>query len=131
MSDRILVVDDEELMQDLLREMLTKSGFEVAVAGDAEAGLEQLRRESFAVVLLDVRLPDLDGLALVEGLRSEPATRDLPVIALTAQAMAGDRERCLEAGANEYLSKPISLKRLVKVIETQLNRNPTGKGGVG
>ncbi len=125
MSDRILVVDDEELMQDLLREMLTKSGFEVAVAGDAEAGLEQLRRESFAVVLLDVRLPGMSGMAaLPRILDQDPG---MPVILITAQGSREMAVRAIRAGAYDFFEKPFKRDELLIVVRRAMERRALGR----
>jgi CheY-like chemotaxis protein len=114
---KLLIVEDNEINLDMIVRRLRKK-FDLIVARSAVEALEKARTESPAVVLMDLGLPDIDGLEATRRLRADPATKTLPVIALTAQAMAGDRERILAAGCDDYEAKPIEdLPRLVAKIE--------------
>lgn len=129
---KLLIVEDNEINLDMIVRRLRKK-FDLIVARSAIEALEKARTESPAVVLMDLGLPDIDGLEATRRLRADPATKTLPVIALTAQAMAGDRERILAAGCDDYEAKPIEdLPRLVAKIEALAARNaanaPTSTG---
>jgi len=113
----VLVVDDHELNLKLAREILTAHGYEVVAASSGEEGITLARQRRPALILLDMQLPDIDGLEVLRRLRSVPETKDLPVVALTAQAMAGDRDRFLAAGCNGYIQKPISLRTFSQQVE--------------
>jgi two-component system cell cycle response regulator DivK len=114
---KLLIVEDNEINLDMIVRRLRKK-FDLIVARSAVEALEMARTQSPAVVLMDLGLPDIDGLEATRRLRADPATKTLPVIALTAQAMAGDRERILAAGCDDYEAKPIEdLPRLVAKIE--------------
>ncbi len=126
MKSRILVVDDHELNLKLAREILTARGYEVAVAACGEDAVKVARDRPFELVLLDMQLPDIDGLEVLARLRSQPETKDVPIVALTAQAMAGDRERFLAAGCNGYIQKPISLRTFSQEVEQYLARSGAG-----
>ena len=120
MSDRILVVDDEELMQDLLRQMLTRRGFEVEVVADAETALERVRAEEFAVVLLDIRLPGMSGMEALPKILDIDAR--VPVIMVTAH---GSRQRAIEAigaGAYDFFEKPFGQDELLIVVKRAMER---------
>ncbi len=120
MTRSILVVDDNELNLKLAREVLTALGYEVRVAVRGEQAVEVARTQRVALVLLDMQLPDIDGLEVLKRLRSLPETRDLPVVAMTALAMAGDRERFLTAGCDGYIQKPISLRTFPSEVKRYL-----------
>jgi CheY-like chemotaxis protein len=120
---KLLLVEDNEINLDMIVRRLKKK-FELAVARSGLEALEKAKAEAPAVILMDVGLPDIDGLEATRRLKADPATRAIPVIALTAQAMAGDRERTLAAGCDDYESKPIEdLPRLVAKIEALAARN--------
>jgi CheY-like chemotaxis protein len=119
---RILLVEDNEMNRDMLSRRLVKRGYEVVVAVDGQEGVEKARSEAPALVLMDMSLPVLDGWEATRALRAEPATRAIPIIALTAHAMAGDREKALAAGCDDFDTKPIELERLLGKIETLLAR---------
>ena len=114
---RILLVDDDELELELLADRFKSLGFETHTVSDGSAALELLRTQSFPVVITDWQMPRMDGMEATRKLRSEPNFRYTPIIALSALAMPSDRERCLEAGMDEYISKPVNLKALVKIIQ--------------
>lgn len=113
---KILLVEDNELNRDMLSRRLTRRGFEVLLAVDGLEGLEKARAETPDLILMDMSLPRLDGWQATRQLKDDPATASIPVIALTAHAMRGDREKALEAGCDEYDTKPIDLPRLLEKI---------------
>jgi CheY-like chemotaxis protein len=119
---KILLVEDNEMNRDMLSRRLVKRGYEVVVAVDGQEGVEKARSEAPALVLMDMSLPVLDGWEATRALRAEPATRAIPIIALTAHAMAGDREKALAAGCDDFDTKPIELERLLGKIEALLAR---------
>jgi CheY-like chemotaxis protein len=121
---KLLVVEDNDINLDMIVRRLKKK-FDLAVARSGLEAVEKARTEHPAVILMDVGLPDIDGLEATRRLKADPATRAIPVIALTAQAMTGDRERTLAAGCDDYESKPIEdLPRLIAKIEALAARNP-------
>ena len=120
MTVRILLVEDNEMNRDMLSRRLERRGYEVAIAVDGRQGVAMATVGGYDLVLMDMSLPEIDGWEATRQLRAAADTRTLPIIALTAHAMAGDRERALEAGANDYDTKPIDLARLLEKIETQL-----------
>ena len=117
---KILLVEDNEMNRDMLSRRLQKRGYEVVIAEDGEQGVRLAQSETPALVLMDMSLPVLDGWEATRQLKADPATRSIPVIALTAHAMAGDRERALEAGADDFDTKPVELTRLLEKIEALL-----------
>ncbi len=119
-SRYLLLVDDNPGNQQVLADFLRARGFEVEQATSAEEGLAAARTRRPALVLMDVQMPAIDGLEATRQLRADPALRSLPVVALTSLAMKGDRERCLAAGMDEYLSKPVKLTELLTTIERLL-----------
>src|ERR1700693_1768167 len=104
---RVLLVEDNEMNRDMLSRPLTRSGFEVTVAADGQEGIETALRELPDIILMDMSLPVLDGWAATRILKAEGAARSIPVIALTAHAMAGGRAKALECGGDDYSTKPI------------------------
>lgn len=114
---KILLVEDHEELWDFLSRRLTRRGFEVVLAHDGQSGLEAARREQPDVMLLDMNLPVMDGWTVARTLREDPATARLPIIALTAHAMSGDRDRMLEAGCNDYHPKPVDFPALLQQID--------------
>src|SRR5947209_360438 len=115
---KILVVEDNEVNQRILLRRLPKRGHEVVVASDGAEGVAMARAESPDLILMDMSLPVLDGWEATQQLKHAPETRGIPVIALTAHAMVGDRERALAAGCDDYEVKPIEFDRLIGKIET-------------
>jgi two-component system, cell cycle response regulator DivK len=120
---RILLVEDNEMNRDMLSRRLERRGFTIEIAVDGRQGIEMATTGAFDLVLMDMSLPEIDGWEATRQLRATPATKSLPIIALTAHAMAGDREKALEAGANDYDTKPIDLARLLAKIEAVLPPN--------
>lgn len=119
---RILVVEDEIAIQELLRYSLEQSAFEVVVTDTAEQALAEIRDQLPAMVLLDLMLPGMTGVTLAKRLRSEPRTRELPIIMVTARADEADRVQGLDLGADDYVSKPFSPKELIARIRAVLRR---------
>jgi CheY-like chemotaxis protein len=110
---RILLVEDNEMNRDMLSRRLVRKGFEVDMAFDGKAGVERALAGNYDLILMDMSLPEIDGWEATRQLRAAPVTKAVPIIALTAHAMAGDREKALEAGCNDYDTKPIELDRLL------------------
>jgi PAS domain S-box-containing protein len=121
----VLLADDNEANTRLLEDYLQAHGFRVRIARDGEEALRMCREIKPAVVLMDIQMPRLNGLDAIRQLRAEAATAHLPVVALTALAMSGDRERCLEAGASDYLSKPVRMNEVLKVVRQLASLQPT------
>ena len=117
---KILLVEDNEMNRDMLSRRLARKGYEVVIAVDGQQGIEMARSETPDLILMDMSLPVVDGWEATRQLKSAPETQTIPVIALTAHAMAGDREKAVEAGCNDYDIKPIELPRLLKKIEALL-----------
>jgi CheY-like chemotaxis protein len=117
---RILVVEDNEMNRDMLSRRLTKRGHEVSIAVDGQEGVDMAGHERPDIILLDMSLPVMDGWEAARRLKANADTSGIPIIALTAHAMAGDREKCLEAGADDYDTKPLDLKRLLGKINALL-----------
>ena len=109
----------------MLTRRLQRRGYEVVVAVDGAQGLAMALSETPAIVLMDISLPVLDGWEATRRLKMAPETKSIPVIALTAHAMTGDRERCIEAGCDDFDTKPVEIARLVGKIETLLQRSKT------
>src|SRR5213592_1808227 len=125
---RLLLVEDNEENRDVLSRHLRRKGFEVLVAVDGQQGVEAARTGAPDLILMDMSLPGLDGWEATRQLKAAPQTRGIPVIALTAHAMAGDREKALEAGCDEYDTKPVEFARLLGKIQALLDRK-AGPGG--
>jgi CheY-like chemotaxis protein len=117
---KILLVEDNEMNRDMLSRRLVKRGHEVAIAVDGQEGVEKAASEGPEIILLDMSLPVMDGWEAARILKNDGATSGIPIIALTAHAMAGDREKCIEAGADDYDTKPVDFKRLLGKIEALL-----------
>lgn len=122
MGEPILVVDDNPANLQLLTYLLGASGYQTRTAATAEEALVLLQTFRPRLMLLDLHLPGMDGLTLTRKLRAAPATRDLVIVAVTAQAMRGDREAALEAGCDAFVSKPIDTRALPKLIAGYLAR---------
>ena len=119
---KVLVVEDNEMNRDMLSRRLQRRGYEVVVSVDGEEGVAKARSESPDIILMDMDLPVLDGWAATQMLKAAPETKSIPVIALTAHAMAGDREKALDAGCDDYDTKPVEFARLIQKIETLLGK---------
>jgi two-component system, cell cycle response regulator DivK len=119
---KILIVEDNEMNRDMLSRRLIRRGYEVVMAVDGEQGLAAAKTEGPDLILMDMSLPVIDGWEATRRLKAEPQTRGIPVIGLTAHAMAGDREKVIEAGCDDYDTKPVELSRLLQKIEALLAR---------
>jgi two-component system cell cycle response regulator DivK len=119
---KILIVEDNEMNRDMLSRRLVKRGYDVDIAVDGEQGLAMARSAPPALILMDMSLPGLDGWEATRQLKALPETRGVPVIAITAHAMAGDREKALAAGCDDFDTKPVDLPRLLAKIEALLGR---------
>jgi len=130
---RILLVEDNEMNRDMLSRRLQRRGYEVIIALDGQQGVQMAQSRSPDVVLMDMSLPVMDGWEATRTLKSSPETRNIPVIALTAHAMSTDRERAMEAGCDDYDTKPIELTRLIAKIESLIARftSDTADAGAG
>ncbi len=117
---RILVVEDNETNMYLIRFILEKSGYEVIEAREGVAGVELAIKEKPDLIIMDIQLPDIDGLEATKRIRASEADGDIPIIALTSFAMAGDRERALAAGCTGYIEKPINPDTFIAEIEKYL-----------
>ena len=125
---KILLVEDNEMNRDMLSRRLARNGYEVLIAIDGGEGLAKARSESPDLILMDMSLPGLDGWEATRQLKAEPGTRGIPVIALTAHAMAGDRQKALSAGCDDFDTKPVELPRLLTKIQTLLQRDRPAPG---
>jgi two-component system cell cycle response regulator DivK len=119
-GELILVVEDKEINRKLVRDVLQFKGFEVAEAETGEEGVEIARSRHPALILMDIQLPGIDGTTALRRLRADPATRDIPVFALTASAMPDERDEIEAAGFDGYETKPIGVKRLEEVVREGL-----------
>jgi CheY-like chemotaxis protein len=117
---KILIVEDNEMNRDMLSRRLQRKGFEVVMAVDGQAGVDMATAESPDLVLMDLSLPVMDGWEATRHLKANEATRNIPVIALTAHAMQGDEQKALEAGCDDYDTKPVNFSRLLEKINKYL-----------
>ncbi len=123
---KILLVEDNEMNRDMLSRRLARKGYEVAIAIDGQQGIEMARSETPDLILMDMSLPVVDGWEATRQLKSAPETQSIPVIALTAHAMAGDREKAMDAGCDDYDTKPIDLPRLLGKMTAMLEADASG-----
>ena len=114
---KVLLVEDNEMNRDMLSRRLTRRGYEIVIAVDGQQGVDLAASTQPALILMDMSLPVIDGWEATRRVKAAGATRHIPVIALTAHAMAGDREQALAAGCDDYDTKPIDLARLLPKIE--------------
>jgi len=120
---KILLVEDNEMNRDMLSRRLAKRGFDVVVALDGSSGAAAAAAEQPDLILMDISLPDMDGCEVTRLVRAQPSTASIPIIALTAHAMETDRIRALEAGCQDFDTKPVDLARLLAKIDALLSRN--------
>ena len=118
---RILLVEDNEMNRDMLSRRLARRGYDVVIAVDGEEGVEKAQSDAPDLILMDMSLPTKDGWTATREIKAAEATRGIPVIALTAHAMAGDKDRALEAGCDDYDTKPVEFDRLLGKIEALLS----------
>jgi CheY-like chemotaxis protein len=122
-EDKILIIDDDERNIFALSAVLKAKGYHCLTASEAEKGIALLQDdEQISVVLLDMMMPNIDGYEALKIIRSHEKLNRLPVVAITAQAMVGDKEKCLQAGANDYISKPVDVDKLLNILEKYINR---------
>jgi two-component system cell cycle response regulator DivK len=117
---KVLLVEDNEMNRDMLSRRLARRGFDVVMAVDGKQGVEMAKTETPDLILMDMSLPVLDGWGATRQIKAEASTRSIPLIALTAHAMAGDRDKALQAGCDDYDTKPIELARLLEKMDRLL-----------
>jgi CheY-like chemotaxis protein len=122
MPKKILVVEDNEANRILMRQILKYHGYEVLEAADGEAGLKMAREHMPDLILLDLQMPVMGGIAVIRELRKTPELSKLKVMAVTSFAMKGDREKALEAGFDEYVTKPIDTRKFVELVKNIISR---------
>ena len=122
---KVLLVEDNEMNRDMLSRRLIRRGFEVIFAVDGQQGVDLAKSEKPDIILMDMSLPVIDGWEATRRVKADVATKSVPVIGLTAHAMSGDREKAIEAGCDDYDTKPVALERLVAKMEKLLG---AGKG---
>ncbi len=125
---KILIVEDNEMNRDMLSRRLIRNGYEVVMAFDGAEGVEKAGSENPDIILMDMSLPIIDGWEATRRVKANPATSRIPVIALTAHAMSGDRDKTIAAGCDDYDTKPIELPRLLGKIEAQLQKAKESDG---
>ena len=123
---KILLVEDNEMNRDMLSRRLVRNGFEVVIAVDGQQGLAMATSESPDVILMDMSLPVMDGWEATRRVKTDPVTKSIPVIALTANALVEDRERAMAAGCDDFDTKPVELPRLLEKIRAHLNGKSDG-----
>ncbi len=119
---KILLVEDNEMNRDMLSRRLQRKGHEVVMAVDGQEAVEMAQSQTPDLILMDISLPVMDGLEATKRIKTAPETRSIPIIGLTAHAMAGDREKSLEAGCDDYDTKPIDFQRLLGKTQALLNK---------
>ena len=117
---KILLVEDDEMNRDMLSRRLIKRGYDIAIAVDGEQGVAMARSGKPDLILMDMSLPGIDGWTATRQLKGDPETSAIPIIVLTAHAMAGDRENAFEAGCDDFDTKPVELSRLLEKMEALL-----------
>lgn len=124
---KILLVEDNEMNRDMLSRRLERRGYQVVIAVDGNDGVSKAQTENPDLILMDMSLPVLDGWEATKLLKTLPVTVNIPVIALTAHAMAGDRDKALQAGCDDYDTKPIEFPRLLEKMEALLKKGTAGQ----
>jgi len=122
---KILLVEDNEMNRDMLSRRLMRKKFEVVIAIDGVEGIEMSISEAPDIILMDMSLPVLDGWQATKKIKADPQTKNIPVIAMTAHAMVGDQEKCLQAGCDDYDTKPVQFPRLLYKIKNLIGKEPT------
>ena len=121
---KILLVEDNEMNRDMLSRRLIRKKFEVVIAINGVEGVEMSISEIPDIILMDMSLPELDGWEATKKIKANQHTKDIPVIAITAHAMTGDREKCLQAGCDDYDTKPVEFPRLLEKINNLIGKKP-------
>jgi len=119
---RVLLIEDNEANRDMLSRRLARRGYQISIATDGRQGIATAQAEQPDLILMDMNLPEIDGWEATRLLKSQPTTRHIPVIALTAHAMVSDRQRALEVGCDDYDTKPVELSRLLSKIAALIER---------
>ena len=122
---KILLVEDNEMNRDMLSRRLVRKKFEVVIAVDGVEGVEMSISEAPNIIIMDMSLPELDGWEATRRIKANPQTKSIPVIAMTAHAMVGDQEKCLQAGCDDYDTKPVEFPRLLDKIKNLIDKEPT------
>ena len=121
---KIIIIDDDDRNIFALSAVLKAKGFKCISATSAQEGLQIINmQKDIGLALVDMMMPEMDGYEMMQKIRANPLHKHFPLIAVTAQAMVGDKEKCIEAGADDYISKPVDLDALVKIIQVHLNEN--------
>ena len=120
MSHRILIVDDNGKNIQLLGNLLMEAGYTVEYAFNGQLALQWLQRADFDAILLDIMMPEMDGYETIQEIRKMPQFRRLPIIAVTAKSMIGDRDKCIQAGASDYITKPVDVDQLLSLLRVWL-----------
>ncbi|MGR3318719.1 MAG: response regulator [Candidatus Anammoxibacter sp.] len=120
-GETILVVEDNEKNRKLIRVVLKAKGYNIIEAEDAETALDQLKKDIPDLILMDIGLPEMDGFELTRQIKRDKTTKNVPIIAVTAHAMKGEKEKMLDAGCDDYVSKPIDINEFSKTVEKVLN----------
>lgn len=118
----VLIVEDNEMNRDMLSRRLKRKGFDISIAVDGQEGVDKAREIQPDIILMDMSLPKIDGWQATRLVKSNPDTKQIPIVALTAHAMPEDREKALEAGCDDYDTKPVELPRLLEKIQALLTR---------
>lgn len=124
---RILLVEDHEEIWDFLSRRLQRRGFEVVLATDGQQGVDKAMTEAPDIVLLDMNLPVMDGWTAAGAIKANQTSASIPIIALTAHAMSGDRDKAIAAGCDDYHPKPIDFNKLLEQIDALVGKNPAGQ----
>lgn len=124
MASRVLVVEDNEMNMQLFEYLLEESGFVILKAISGEEALKMVGQEMPDLILMDIHLPGMDGLSVVRQMKNDPSLRKIPILALTAHAMRGDKDRFLQAGCDGYISKPIDIKTFIPSIQKYVGDRP-------
>jgi CheY-like chemotaxis protein len=119
---KVLLVEDNEMNRDMLSRRLTRKGYEVVIATDGVEGIEMSVSSEPDLILMDMSLPRIDGWEATKQIKANPQTQSTPILALTAHAMSGDRQKALEAGCDDYDTKPIELSRLINKMQFLLEQ---------
>ena len=124
---KVLLVEDNEMNRDMLSRRLVRRGYEVVFAVDGQQGIDMAASERPDIILMDLSLPVIDGWEATRRVKAQAATRNIPIIGLTAHAMSDDRDKAIDAGCDEYDTKPVELERLIGKIERLLGNHQAGK----
>ena len=124
---KVLLVEDNEMNRDMLSRRLIRRGYEVVFAVDGQQGIDMAASESPDIILMDLSLPVVDGWEATRRVKSRESTKDIPIIGLTAHAMSDDRDKAIDAGCDEYDTKPVELERLIGKMERLLGNHQAGK----